>query len=59
MDLYKILKNRDLVLNEKEYTYLIYNRQIKVNNERIADPHIRLASSKNYHISIGLKEIKI
>ena len=59
MDLYKALKKRNLVIDEKEYTHLIYNRQIKVNDERIDDPKMKLNPSENYQVVVGLKEINV
>lgn len=59
MALYKKLKEKDLVYNEKEYHELIFTRQIKVDNKFIDDPKFVLEASKNYLITIGILEVVV
>lgn len=59
MPLYKRLKDNGLVLNEKEYQELILMRQIKVDNQRVEDPKLRLEIDKKYLISVGILEVEI
>ena len=59
MALYKKLKEKDLVYNEKEYHELIFNRQIRVDNKLIDDPKFILESSKNYLVTIGILEVVV
>lgn len=59
MALYKKLKEKDLVYNEKEFHELIFTRQIKVDNKPIDDPKFILDTSKKYLIKIGILEIVV
>ncbi len=54
MTLYKRLKKKDLVINEKELTELIYLRQIKIDDKRIIDPNFNLKSDKTYKVTVGI-----
>jgi hypothetical protein len=59
MPLYKRLKDKNLVINEKDYNELIYNRQIKINNKNVEDPKLRLEEDKKYLVKIGILEVLI
>jgi hypothetical protein len=59
MNLYKILKDKDLIINEKEYHELVFNRQISVDKQYIDDPKFNLDLSKKNSIKIGIFELEI
>jgi len=59
MALYKKLKEKDLVYNEKDYHELIFNRQIRVDDKFIDDPKFILEESKKYLVTIGILEVVV
>jgi predicted rRNA methylase YqxC with S4 and FtsJ domains len=59
MNLYKILKDKDLIINEKEYHELIFNREISVDKQYIDDPKFKLDLSKKNSIRIGIFQLEI
>jgi len=59
MNLYEKLKHNDLVVNEKDYSELIYNRQIKVNNQIVDNPKHKIDSTKKNIIKIGILQREI
>lgn len=59
MELYNHLKRRDLVINEKEYQELVFNRQIQVNNKFVDDPKIKLEPAKNHSVKVGILQVEI
>ena len=54
MSLYKRLKEKRLIENEKELTELIYLRQIMIDNKRIVDPKTDLKHDKPYKATVGI-----
>lgn len=58
MNLSNFLKEKDLIINEKEYHELIYNREIKVDDKVIDDPKFKLDLSKKNSIKIGILELE-
>jgi len=59
MALYKILKEKDLVFNEKDFHELVFNRQIKIDDQFIEDPKFILEEDKKYLVKIGVLEVII
>lgn len=59
MSLYKRLRDKNMIINEKELTELVYNRQVQINDKRIDNPGMKLDENKKYQATIGIltKEI--
>jgi len=58
MKIFKELKNRELVENEKEYSELVWLRMIKINDKVIEHPRHEL-NEKISKIQVGILEIEI
>jgi len=56
---YKELKKRNLVYSKKEYSELIWLRQIKVNNEIIERPNRHFDKCDIKKIKIGILEFSL
>lgn len=54
MNLYKRLKDKKMVIDRKEYSDLIYNRQIIIEDKRVDDPNMKLSNGKKYKATIGI-----
>jgi predicted rRNA methylase YqxC with S4 and FtsJ domains len=58
MNLYELLKEKNLIANKKEFQELILNREIRVNSKIINDPTTILDLSTQQTIKIGILEIQ-
>ena len=59
MNLYEFLLDKEVVFNHKEFHELVYNRQIKVDDEWIDDPKHEIDMSKKMSIRIGVLELEV
>ncbi len=59
MQLYKILKDKNLVENKKDYLELITLRQLMINNKRVENPKIVLEKDKKHIIKLGILEVEL
>jgi hypothetical protein len=57
MLIYNYLKEKNLIENLKEFTHLIYNREIKVDKNFLLDINKDISNIKE--IEIGIKKIKL
>ncbi len=58
MNLYELLKEKNLIVNKKEFQELVLNRQIRVNSKIINDPKETIDLSENQIVRIGILEIQ-
>lgn len=57
MKLFDVLKNENIVENNKDYNELIWNRSIKINGYIITDPeYIVQENYEKINITVGIKE---
>ena len=59
MRLYKRLRDNNMVINKKEYTELVYTRQIKINGEYLDDPKLKICENKKYKAVVGILQKEI
>lgn len=54
MNLYKRLKDNQMVIDRKDFSELIYTRQIIIDNKRVDNPNMKLSDKKKYKATIGI-----
>ena len=53
--IYEFLKNKECVDSLKEYTHMIFNREIKINNKLLIDPKLNISEEDIESFQVGFK----